>query len=165
MEHACAPSHRPRFPHPLTFRSAYPPPFVLDWNRLCALVSQLLAVYQRDWHKVQRHGWLHGFCPGTWAVVCMFAFGGLLVAVVIRFADNNLKNLAMAVAILVSCMASVPLFGFEPNGVFGGGAALVIASIFLYAWQPKPAVTSAYVPDATSGDTPTRGGQGSPSKC
>ena len=42
------------------------------------------------------NGWLHGFCPTTWAVVCMFAFGGLLVAIVIRFADNNLKNLAMA---------------------------------------------------------------------
>ena len=32
----------------------------------------------------------------------MFAFGGLLVAIVIRFADNNLKNLAMALAILLS---------------------------------------------------------------
>ena len=77
----------------------------------------------------------------------MFAFGGLLVAIVIRFADNNLKNLAMAVAILVSCMASVPLFGFVPNGIFGMGALLVIISIFLYAWQPKPAATS-YVPVA-----------------
>ena len=48
----------------------------------------------------------------------------------IRFADNNLKTLAMALAILQSCMASVPLFGFEPNGVFGAGAALVVASIF-----------------------------------
>ena len=45
----------------------------------------------------------------------MFALGGLLVAVVIRFADNNLKNLAMALAILLSCAASVPLFGFVPN--------------------------------------------------
>ena len=94
----------------------------------------------------------------------MFAFGGLLVAVVIRFADNNLKNLAMAVAILVSCMASVPLFGFEPNSTFGMGAALVIISIFMYAWQPKPATTSAYVPISTSSDTPTRGVQPSPSK-
>jgi UDP-sugar transporter A1/2/3 len=100
---------------------------------------QLFAVWQRDWAKVQSQGWLHGFCPVTWMVVCMFAFGGLLVAVVIRFADNNLKNLAMAIAIILSCLVSIPLFAFKPNTVFWGGAALVISSIFLYAWTPKPA--------------------------
>jgi len=124
--------------------------------QLCifSIPLQLFAVYQRDYDKVVANGWMYGFCPGTWAVVCMFAFGGLLVAVVIRFADNNLKNLAMALAILLSCLASVPLFGFQPNGVFGMGAALVCASIFLYAWQPKPAATSNYLPIAT--DTPSK---------
>ena len=114
---------------------------------LFSIPLQLLAVYQRDWDKVQTYGWLHGFCASTWAVVCMFAFGGLLVAVVIRFADNNLKNLAMALAILLSCLASVPLFGFQPNGIFGLGAFLVVVSIFLYAWTPKPlGGPEAYVP-------------------
>lgn len=120
--------------------------------QLCifSIPLQLFAVYQRDWAKVQTQGWMVGFCTSTWMVVCMFAFGGLLVAVVIRFADNNLKNLAMALAILLSCVASIPLFGFQPNGLFGGGAALVVLSIFLYAWQPKPA-TSNYLPVATAG--------------
>jgi len=112
---------------------------------LFSVPLQLLAVYQRDWDKVQEYGWMRGFCPGTWAVVCMFAFGGLLVAIVIRFADNNLKNLAMALAILLSCLASVPLFGFEPNGMFGFGAALVVVSIFLYAWQPQQKASN-YLP-------------------
>ena len=54
----------------------------------------------------------------------------------------------------------VPLFGFAPNGTFGLGAALVVASIFLYAWTPKPtAGVSNYVPVA-SGEPR----QGSPSK-
>ena len=109
--------------------------------------------------QVTANGWLYGFCPGTWAVVCMFAFGGLLVAIVIRFADNNLKNLAMALAILLSCVASIPLFGFVPNGIFGAGALLVCASIFLYAWQPKPAAASNYVPLETAERlTPLKGG-------
>lgn len=128
-------------------------PLMVRNVQLClfSIPLQLLAVYQRDWAKVQSRGWMVGFCPSTWAVVCMFAFGGLLVAVVIRFADNNLKNLAMALAILLSCLASVPLFGFQPNAIFGGGAALVVASIFLYAWQPKPAASSNYLPVATGG--------------
>ena len=58
------------------------------------------------------------------------------------------KNLAMALAIILSCLASVPMFGFKPNGVFAGGATLVIASIFLYnlgpaAKKPPPPETKA----------------------
>jgi len=115
---------------------------------LFSIPLQLLAVYRSpgDWDKVQTQGWLVGFCASTWAVVCMFAFGGLLVAIVIRFADNNLKNLAMALAILISCLASVPLFGFQPNGTFGGGAVFVILSIFMYAWTPKAPASSTYLP-------------------
>jgi len=118
--------------------------------QLCifSIPLQLFAVWQRDYDKVMANGWLHGFCPGTWAVVCMFAFGGLLVAIVIRFADNNLKNLAMALAILLSCLASIPLFDFKPNGIFAGGGFFVICSIFLYAWQPK--VSTPYLPVSSS---------------
>jgi len=115
---------------------------------LFSIPLQLVAIYQRDYEKVATQGWLHGFCWSTWAVVCMFAFGGLLVAIVIRFADNNLKNLAMALAILLSCLASVPLFDFSPNRRFWGGASLVITSIFLYAWAPK---VSPYVAVADAG--------------
>mmetsp|Transcript_41899 Transcript_41899/g.111125 ORF Transcript_41899/g.111125 Transcript_41899/m.111125 type:complete len:356 (+) Transcript_41899:81-1148(+) len=117
---------------------------------LFSIPLQLFAVYQRDYDKVMANGWLHGFCPTTWAVVCMFAFGGLLVAIVIRFADNNLKNLAMALAILLSCLASVPLFDFKPNSVFAAGGFLVICSIFLYAWQPK-AASATYLPISNDG--------------
>ena len=82
-------------------------------------------------------------------MVCQFAFGGLLVAIVIRFADNNLKNLAMACAILLSCLLSIPIFGdFHPNLKFWSGATLVILSIFLYAWTPKPPTSYVAVADA-----------------
>ena len=90
---------------------------VAVFARSVPLAQTSIAVSLRGLlRQVMTHGWLYGFCPGTWAVVCMFAFGGLLVAIVIRFADNNLKNLAMALAILLSCLASIPLFEFKPNG-------------------------------------------------
>lgn len=121
--------------------------------QLCifSIPLQLLAVWQRDYDKVLANGWTNGFCIWTWLVVCMFAFGGLLVAIVIRFADNNLKNLAMALAIILSCLASMPLFDFKPNSQFWGGAFLVILSIFLYAWVPKVAQKTTYLPVATDG--------------
>lgn len=127
-------------------------PLLVRNVQLCifSIPLQIFAVYQRDYDKVVAHGWMHGFCLSTWLLVCMFAFGGLLVAIVIRFADNNLKNLAMAIAILVSCCVSVPLFDFKPNEIFAGGASLVILSIFLYAWTPTPKGSTSYLPVATT---------------
>ena len=61
------------------------------------------------------------------------AFAGLLVATIMRFADNNLKNLAQALATIVSALISIPLFGFQPNLAFGIGAALVVGGVFLWA--------------------------------
>jgi hypothetical protein len=47
------------------------------------------------------------------------------------------------------CRASHPCpFDFSPNHRFWGGAALVIVSIFLYAWAPK---ASPYVAVADAG--------------
>jgi len=120
---------------------------------LFSLPLQLLAVYQREWDRVTSNGWMHGFCLTTWFVVCQFAFGGLLVAIVIRYADNNLKNLGMALAIIASCLVSIPLFDFRPNGKFWGGAACVCVSIFLYAYTPKP--VTPYLPVSAADRTPT----------
>ena len=46
----------------------------------------------------------------TWAVVLMSAFGGLLVAVVVKYADNILKGFSTSVAIILSAMFNVWLF-------------------------------------------------------
>ena len=61
---------------------------------------------------------------------------------------NPNPNPNQALAILLSCLASVPLFDFSPNNKFWGGASLVIVSIFLYAWAPK---VSPYVAVADTG--------------
>ena len=64
--------------------------------------------------------------------------GRLLVAVVIKNADNILKGFACSLAIIIleiviiSCFVSVLLFGFQ----LIVGAAFVIISIFMYGYQP-----------------------------
>ena len=75
----------------------------------------------------------------SWLLATNLAFAGLLVATVVRFADNNLKNLAQALATIVSALISIPLFGFQPNIAFGAGAALVVGAVFLYVRQPNAA--------------------------
>lgn len=100
-----------------------------------AIPLQASTVLVKDGEIIRSSGPLHGFCASTWALVAMFAFGGLLVSVVIRFADNNLKNMAMAASILLSTVLSIPLFDVYPTSFFAAGAACVVGAIFLYSAQ------------------------------
>ena len=60
------------------------------------------------------------------------ALGGLLVAAVIKYADNILKAFATSVSIVVVGLVSHAFFGFELSAPFFLGAAGVLYAIFLY---------------------------------
>ncbi|XP_062493930.1 UDP-galactose translocator-like [Pezoporus occidentalis] len=92
----------------------------------------LAAMAATDGAAVARDGFFYGYTGAVWAVVLNQAAGGLLVAVVVRYADNILKGFATALAILASTAASVPLFGFRPRAPFLAGTALVLAAVCLY---------------------------------
>ena len=49
-------------------------------------------MYARDGDIIREKGILHGFDTLAYAVVMNQAFGGLLVAVVIKYADNIIKG-------------------------------------------------------------------------
>jgi len=68
----------------------------------------------------------------------MQAFGGLLVAVVVKYADNILKGFATSLAIIVSCVVSVFLWGFVISAQFALGTSLVLGAVYMYS-LPKPA--------------------------
>ena len=77
---------------------------------------------------VASHGLFVGFDPLVWSVVALKAIGGLLVAAVVKYADNILKTFATAISILITCLLS-------PAGVtarFVQGMALVVASLPMY---------------------------------
>ena len=68
------------------------------------------------------------------------AAGGLLVALVIKYADNILKGFATSVAIVLSGVFSFLLLDFVPSFAFLGGAALVIVAVYMYAMPDKERV-------------------------
>uniref|UniRef100_A0A8D0KW16 Solute carrier family 35 member A2 n=1 Tax=Strix occidentalis caurina TaxID=311401 RepID=A0A8D0KW16_STROC len=78
----------------------------------------LAAMVAAEGSAVAALGFFYGYNPAVWAVVVNQAAGGLLVAVVVRYADNILKGFATALSILASTLASVHLFGFRPRGPF-----------------------------------------------
>ncbi|OXB71196.1 UNVERIFIED_CONTAM: hypothetical protein H355_013271, partial [Colinus virginianus] len=92
----------------------------------------LCAVLAADGRAVAAVGFFHGYTAAVWAVVVNQAAGGLLVAVVVRYADNIVKGFATALSIVASTAASVHLFGFRPRGAFVAGTAMVLAAVYLY---------------------------------
>ncbi|XP_033927628.1 UDP-galactose translocator isoform X2 [Melopsittacus undulatus] len=90
------------------------------------------AMAATDGAAVARDGFFYGYTGAVWAVVLNQAAGGLLVAVVVRYADNILKGFATALSILASTAASVHLFGFRPRAPFLAGTAMVLAAVYLY---------------------------------
>ena len=79
-----------------------------------------------------RDGLTHGFNSVVWTAILTNAMGGMLVAVVMKFAGNILRNFAQAFAIIVGGIGSAMLFDFQITARFNAGVLLVIASIFLY---------------------------------
>jgi len=68
---------------------------------------------------------LHGFTFAVWASIVTNAAGGMIVATVMKFAGNILRNFAQACAIIVGGFGSWLLFDFVITTRFVGGVALV----------------------------------------
>ncbi|KAF9336079.1 hypothetical protein BG006_009773 [Podila minutissima] len=101
------------------------------------LFSFLAMFYDRQ--KIMEGGMLQGYSMATWLVVINQALGGLLVAIVVKYADNILKGFATSLSIITSGMISVYFFDFEPSIQFQLGTLVVILSTFLYG-RPDAAV-------------------------
>ena len=98
---------------------------------LSGSIFTLLAMWY-DRQRIVEGGLLQGYTLMTWLVVFNQALGGLLVAIVVKYADNILKGFATSLSIIISGIISVYLFDFEPSFQFQLGAVLVIFSTYLY---------------------------------
>eukprot|EP00472_Partenskyella_glossopodia_P011927 CAMPEP_0197541124 /NCGR_PEP_ID=MMETSP1318-20131121/66986_1 /TAXON_ID=552666 /ORGANISM="Partenskyella glossopodia, Strain RCC365" /LENGTH=332 /DNA_ID=CAMNT_0043100265 /DNA_START=136 /DNA_END=1134 /DNA_ORIENTATION=- len=73
-----------------------------------------------------------GFDSVVWALGVDNAFGGLVVAVVIKYADNIMKCFSNATSTLIATILCIPLFDFEPSSLFLVGAVVIICSVLLH---------------------------------
>ena len=110
----------------------------------------LIGMRVKDGDKIDEKGVMFGYSTLVWIVIFMQAFGGLLVAVVVKYADNILKGFATSLAIIVSCIVSVYLFDFHVSSQFLFGAALVISAVLLYGRAQNQVKPGSDKPTAVS---------------
>lgn len=106
-------------------------------NIQLAMISFCLAcasivLQPLDFQQVKQHGVFAGYSALVWSVIIIQSLGGLLVAVVVKYADNILKGFATSIATVLSTLVSVMWFDFRLTPLFMCGAALVLGSAVLY---------------------------------
>ena len=105
---------------------------------LLAIPLGIFVSFFKHSEGIIEYGFFHGYDLFVIYLITLNATGGLLVAVVLKYADNILRGFASSLAIIITCIVSVFLFGFIVSLQFSVGAALVIGSIFMYGYKPKP---------------------------
>lgn len=104
----------------------------------------LLSIALFDGRRALTEGLFAGFSVWSFLIVLVQAAGGLLTAVVMKHTDNIVKGFAMAIAICLTSLLSIPLFGAKLTREFWVGAFMVILSIFNYSdVRPGPAGSPA----------------------
>ena len=103
---------------------------------LPSVIVAFITVYAKDSVAVAEFGFLGGYTPLVWTVVTVQAAGGLIVAVVVKYADNVLKVFATSFSIVISCIISAIFFDFHATFAFIIGAGLVVMATILYS-QPE----------------------------
>jgi solute carrier family 35 (UDP-sugar transporter), member A1/2/3 len=98
----------------------------------------LVGAFVWDGQAIREHGFFQGYNPIVFATVCTQAAGGLIVAVVIKYADNILKGFATSLSIILSTVASIFIFDFVPTIYFLFGSILVFAATYLYSMPDAP---------------------------
>jgi len=100
----------------------------------------LIGAFAQDGGKIAEGGFLQGYSGLVWAVIFLQAVGGLVVAAVLKYADNLLKCFGNALSIVISCLMSAAfLQEFVPDGLFVIGTMLVLAATSLYSLGvPEP---------------------------
>jgi drug/metabolite transporter (DMT)-like permease len=88
------------------------------WIRNCQLSfwslfpALFLGVIWVDGANIAKDGFFAGYNWVVWTAIGFQAAGGIIVALVIKYADNIAKNFATSISIIVSALASAYFFDF-----------------------------------------------------
>ena len=127
---------KPKQPTDDNEASTRPPPSVWAKNvQLSAfgLIIALFTAFAKDHAAIINGGFFQGYSPLVLTVIALQSGGGLIVAAIIKYADNILKSFATGASIVTSTLVSEWLFGFSVTEMFAWGCILQFVAIWLYS--------------------------------
>jgi UDP-sugar transporter A1/2/3 len=100
---------------------------------LFSLAIGMGGVFVSDRHAVLENGFFQGYSSVVLLVICLQALGGIIVAAVMKYADNILKGFAAALSIVLSSVISYFILNdFNPSMSFLLGVIFLLVSTALY---------------------------------
>jgi len=95
----------------------------------------------RDHEILEKNGFFYGWTTLVWIIAFSSAVGGVMVSVVMKYADNIKKSYCQSIALGGTALISVFVGDSKPTALLFIGVGLVILSVFLYSLFPPTELT------------------------
>jgi len=100
-------------------------------------MMSLFVAIGRDGEAIVRDGMFQGYNERVCAVIFMTAFGGLLCAVMLKYASATHGCFSTALSIILTSLLSQSVLGdFSPDQMFVVGTSVAISASLLFALGP-----------------------------
>uniref|UniRef100_A0AC34GQN8 Uncharacterized protein n=1 Tax=Panagrolaimus sp. ES5 TaxID=591445 RepID=A0AC34GQN8_9BILA len=93
-----------------------------------------------DREIIQENGFFYGWNWLVWLIANSSAISGIVVAVVMKYADNIKKSYCQSIALGGTALLSVASGDVQATFLLFSGVSLVILSVFLYSLYPPSKV-------------------------
>ncbi|KAJ4715818.1 CMP-sialic acid transporter-like protein [Melia azedarach] len=103
------------------------------WLYVFGMIFNAVAIVTQDFDAVMNKGFFHGYSLITVLMILNHALSGIAVSMVMKYADNIVKVYSTSVAMLLTAVVSVFLFGFHLSLAFFLGATVVSVSVYLHS--------------------------------
>ena len=108
---------------------------------------------------MENGGYFGGWTLNTWILVFLWAIGGILVALCIKYTDVIIKGFASAISLILISLIGWQLLGDTLDLIFVLGAIITIVATFNYNEQDAKATLTTKASDVVA---MTKRGDGSP---
>ncbi|KAK4437547.1 CMP-sialic acid transporter 4 [Sesamum alatum] len=103
------------------------------WLYVFGMAFNAIAILVQDFDAVMNEGFFHGYSLITVLMILNHALSGIAVSMVMKYADNIVKVYSTSVAMLLTAIVSVFLFGFHLSLAFFLGSTVVSVSVYLHS--------------------------------
>ncbi|KAL3630006.1 hypothetical protein CASFOL_022990 [Castilleja foliolosa] len=103
------------------------------WLYVFGMAFNAIAIVVQDFDAVVNKGFFHGYSLITVLMILNHALSGIAVSMVMKYADNIVKVYSTSVAMLLTAVVSVFLFGFHLSLAFFLGSIIVSISVYLHS--------------------------------